>query len=77
MRGYGFWMQRTPNTRSIAIMTWEHLIATMIYDGRLTIWKQLQAGDILMERGALYTHSTPKLRKMMRALPDSRGASIN
>lgn len=58
-------MQRRQNSKPIWIRNWEHLIAELVYDKRITIWKQLSAPDILGAE-SLLTNSTPKLRKMMR-----------
>ena len=65
MKGCGFWMRRRPQSKTVCIFNWGHLIAEMIYDRRIEIWHKQEPREI---KGAesLYTNSTPKLRKMMR-----------
>ena len=72
MKGCGFWMRRSPNTRSISIFNWGHLISYMVYDSRIEIWRNLPTREI-PNAEALFTNSTPKLRKMMRISPTPPG----
>lgn len=69
IRGCGFEMRRHKHPNySLYIGNWEHIISDMVYDGKLTIWKRLEAPEILNAK-ALFTNLTPKLRKMM-STPD-------
>jgi hypothetical protein len=73
LKGCGFWMRRWKNV--ITIYPWEHLMAEMVYGNRIEIWRTVKGGEIRSE--SLCTNSTPKLRKLMRALPDSSGKGVN
>ena len=67
MKGCGFWMRRAYQSRVVSIYKWEDMIADMIYQGRLEIWRQVKAAELPQE--SLITNSMPKLRKMLHRDP--------
>jgi len=67
MKGCGFWMRRAYQNRVVSIFKWEDMIANMVYEGRLEIWRQVKGAEIKQE--SLIINSTPKLRKMLHRLP--------
>lgn len=64
MKGCGFFMHRRPNSRIIHILPWDTILCDMVYAKSIQIWRVVK-GDEIPSTGMI-THSTPKLRKMMR-----------
>lgn len=64
INGCGFEIRWYPNTKAVSIFDWDYILSDMVYTKRISIWHEKDHSEIQMK--SLHTHSTPKLRKLLR-----------